>query len=95
MKEIKKVENTLLDRVEYTYEMEASSVPSRDSVKEEVVKKLKADEKLVSIEEIKSHYGTRIIHVSVYVYNSEDIKNRLVAKYIAKRNAPAPVEAEE
>lgn len=95
MKEIKKVENKLLDRTEYVFEMESSSVPSRDQVKQDIVKKLKADENLVSIEEINSHYGTRTIHISVYVYESEDVKNRLVAKYIAKRNAPAQVESEE
>ena len=70
MKEINKFENKLLDRVEYVFELEASSTPSRHDLKTEVVKKLKADEKLVSVENIKSHYGSRTIHLNVYVYDN-------------------------
>ena len=86
MKEIKKFENKLLDRVEYVFETQASSTPSRHSVKAEIVKKLKADEKLVSIQGITSHYGSRTIHVSAYVYSDLNVMQQLVPKHIAKRN---------
>lgn len=95
MKEVKKFENNLLDRVEYVFEMDASSTPSREDVKSEIVKKLKADEKLVSIERVKSHYGSRKIHVVAYVYSSEDVMKSLVAKHIAKRNEAQVAESEE
>lgn len=96
MKEVKKFENKLLDRVEYVFETDASSTPSRQDVKAEVVKKLKADENLVSVESVKSHYGSRKIHVSAYVYGNEEVMNSLVAKHIAKRNeVPAVAEGEE
>ncbi len=96
MKEVKKFENKLLDRVEYVFETDASSTPSRNDVKAEVVKKLKADENLVSVESVKSHYGSRKIHVNVSVYENEDTMKSLVAKHIAKRNeVPAVAEGEE
>lgn len=95
MKEVKKFENNLLDRVEYTFESNVSSTPSRQDVKAEVVKKLKADENLVSIESVKSHYGSRKVHVIAYVYTSEDAMKSLVAKHIAKRNEAPVAEAEE
>lgn len=93
MKEVKKFENKLLDRVEYVFESQASSTPSRADVKQEIVKKLKADEKLVSIEEVKSHYGSRTIHVKAHVYENEEVMNSLVAKHIAKRNEVPAQEA--
>lgn len=95
MKEVKKFENKLLDRVEYVFETQASSTPSRADMKEQIVKKLKADEKLVSIEEIKSHYGSRTINVTAYVYDNEEVMASLVAKHIAKRNEAPVAEGEE
>lgn len=94
MKEVSKFENKLLDRVEYIFETQASSTPSRQDVKAEIVKKLKADENLVSIQDISSHYGSQKIHVSVYVYDNADTMQSLVPKHIAKRNNPV-VEGEE
>ncbi|MCH8519285.1 MAG: hypothetical protein LAT82_00845 [Nanoarchaeota archaeon] len=94
MKEVSKVENKLLDRVEYVFEIQSSSTPSREELKTQIVKQLKADEKLVSIQEIKSHYGSQTIHIIVYVYESQDVMESLVPKHIAKRNNPA-VEGEE
>jgi len=95
MEQVKKFENKLLDRVEYVFEMSASSTPSRQDVKSEIVKKLKADEKLVSIESVKSHYGSRKIHIIAYVYDSEEVMKNLVAKHIGKRNEVPVAEAEE
>ncbi|MFT4244252.1 MAG: hypothetical protein ACMXYB_02235 [Candidatus Woesearchaeota archaeon] len=95
MKEVKKVENKLLDRVEYTFELQASSTPSRSELKAQIIKQLKVkDEELVSIQEIKSHYGSQTIQVIVYVYESKDVMQSLVPKHIAKRNNPAVEEAE-
>lgn len=95
MKQIEKIENKLLDRVEYVFEMQASSTPSRDTIKQEIVKKLKADEKLVSIEKVSSQYGSRNVYINVYVYDSEEVMNSLVQKHIQKRNEPAKAESEE
>lgn len=95
MKQIQKIENKLLDRVEYMFEIQASSTPSRETIKQDIVKSLKVDEKLVSIERVDSQYGSRNIYIKVYVYDSEDVMNSLVQKHIQKRNEPAKVDSEE
>lgn len=95
MEEIKKTENKLLDRTEYLFEMQASSTPSRESIKQDVVKKLGADDKLVSIEKVSSQYGSRNIYINVYVYENGDVMDSLVQKHIQKRNDPAKADSEE
>ena len=95
MKEIEKVDNKLLDRIEYVFEMEASSTPSRDTIKQDIVKKLKVDEKLVSIERVSSQYGSRNVYINVYLYDNEEVMKSLVKKHIQKRNEPAKVDSEE
>jgi VCBS repeat-containing protein len=97
MKIVKEFENKLLKRkeVELTTEVEGTTL-SRSDAKKQAVKALKADEKLVVVHSIKSHFGTRTVTVKVYVYEDEAILKKLTSSHILKRNEePAQEEAAE
>ena len=86
--EIKKeFENKLLKRKEYelVFDSKATTL-SRKEVKELAIKALKADESLLVVDSIKSYFGSTNSTARVYVYDNEEILNKLTPSYILKRN---------
>ena len=93
MKEIQKIENKLLDRVEYSCEIiSKGATKSRKEIIDEIVKKYKVDKKLVVLNEIKTHFKSEIIHISFYVYSNEKTMEDLTLKHIKARNDKAKEE---
>jgi len=69
----KDVENKLLARREILCDaVYSESTPSREKIKEEVVKKLNLDPKLTVVAKINQLYGITKSEVSVYSYKNEE-----------------------
>jgi len=69
----KDVENKLLARREILCDaIYSESTPSREKIKEEVVKKLNLDPKLTVVVKINQLYGVTKSEVSVYSYKNEE-----------------------
>ncbi len=74
-------ENKLLGRKEITASVTSTDkTPTRDSVKEELCKKLGLNPELVEIREIKQHYGIRVSDVVAYAYSTNEIMQKSVRK---------------
>lgn len=93
----KEFENKLLKRKEVVAEVETqNSTISRQDAKEQLAKKLKADEELIIIENITSHFGSRNATVTAFVYDDVETLKKITLKHILKRNeAPQSEEAQE
>jgi len=69
----KDVENKLLARREILCDaIYSKSTPSREKIKEEVVKKLNLDPKLTVVVKINQLYGVTKSEVSIYSYKNEE-----------------------
>jgi len=89
-------ENKLLGRREVSIVVENSdSTITRVEAKAQVVKKFEAEEDLVIIELIKSHYGNGDVLVKASIYDNKETLEKVAAKHIAKRNVTRVEEAEE
>lgn len=83
----KEFDNKLLKRKEVVAEIETqSTTTSRKEAKEQLAKKLKADEKLMIIENITSHFGSKLTTVTAFVYDDEETLKKVTLKHILKRN---------
>ena len=98
----KDVENKLLARREILCDaVYSESTPSRERIKEEVVKKLNLDPKLTVIAKINQLYGITKSEVSVYSYKNEEAMKiepkfkleRLNKKKAAEQQEQAKAEA--
>ncbi len=96
MKVIKELDNKLLKRKEVSYELDSEGTTiSRADIKAKAVKALKADEKLVVVNSINTHFGTTKTTALVFVYEDEETLNRLTPAHIQKRNEVKSEEASE
>lgn len=91
----KEFENKLLKRKELDLFFEGGAALKRDDVKSQVVKKFKADEKLVVVNKMSTSYGQRDLMAIVYIYEDEKIMSKLTLEHISKRNATKAEEASE
>jgi len=98
----KDVENKLLARREILCDaIYSESTPSREKIKEEVVKKLNLDPKLTVVVKINQLYGITKSEVSVYSYKNEEAMKiepkfkleRLNKKKAAEQQEQAKAEA--
>lgn len=70
--------------------------PSRQSIKDEVAKKVKADEKLVIIKKIQTYFGVNEAKITAVVYDNEEaMKSLEFKKMIEKHNKPEPKKEEK
>ena len=95
MKLVKEVENKLLKRKEIEALFENSPNLKKAEVLSQLSKKTKADEKLIVIEKMKNHFGSRDILVEAIVYENEEALNKITRSHIKKRMEKAtakPVE---
>ena len=85
---IERKENPLLDREEITFELhyDGESTPSRLSVQSKLAAIVNADAERTIIRKIKGKFGRQISIGQAYVYESIEIKNRVEADHIIKRN---------
>ena len=73
LKIINEKKQPLLSRVSYEMNIEGSKVtPSKDKIKEEISKKVKAKSELISIKKVYQHYGEAKVTVQAYVYSSKE-----------------------
>ena len=94
----KETENKLLKRKEIVVEISNDGATiSKQEIKSQLAKKLKADEKLIIINRIDSHFGSTLSSITAYLYEDEETIKKVSLKHILKRNeAPAQeVEAQE
>lgn len=95
MKVVSEKENKLLKRKDILAHFDGlKDTLSRVQVKAELVKKLKADEKLVIVDQIKIHFGSRDLDVTAYVYDNEKAMKKATSEHIFKRNYPPKAEEE-
>lgn len=93
---INQKENKLLNRkeVEAYLEEKAPSL-TRIELKNQLAKKLKVEENLIVIENIKTHYGKVGANVLAYVYADEVTLKKVTPEYLIKRNTAKVEEVEE
>jgi ribosomal protein S24E len=90
--------NPLLKRHEYRFEVAhaTAATPSRDSVRGEIAKLVKAPKDRVIIERMHARYGTATTRGDAIVYESVDAAKKVVRAHILVRNgllekaAPSP-----
>ena len=96
MKVIKENDNKLLNRKDVVAHFVHEGVTkSRAEIKSELAKKYKADEKLIIVREIKTHYGNRNFDVTAMIYNDEKSLKLIANNHFIKRNETKKEEAEE
>ena len=103
LKIINEKDEPLLSRKEVTAELyfEKAATPSNDKVKKNISSQLKADEKLIVIKKIDSHYGTTEAVVTAVVYTSKEEMEKIEPKKKEKKEKkpkaekPAPEKKEE
>ena len=80
--------NPLLKRHEYHFEIAhaTASTPSRDSVRGELSKLVKAPKERVIIERMHARYGTAITRGDAAVYDSTDAAKATAREHILVRN---------
>lgn len=89
-------ENKLLGRREVKVTIDNSEATiTRIDAKAQVVKQFKAEENLVIVESINTHYGNGNVLVEASIYDNKETLEKVVAKHIQKRNVSKTVEAEE
>lgn len=89
--EIKIIEqhaNPLLKRTEYRFEIDhaTAATPTRDSVRVELAKALKAPKERVVIEQMHAKFGIARSHGEAMVYDSTDAAKATVRTHILVRN---------
>lgn len=85
---VNKKENKLLHRLEVEAHLEEKApAQSRLDLKTELAKKLKVEEDLVIIHEVKNEYGKRSAVILAYVYEDAKAKNAVTPAYMLKRNS--------
>jgi len=88
----KDTENKLLARREILCDaVYSESTPSRERIKEEVVKKLNLDPKLTVVAKINQLYGITKSEVSIYSYKNEEamkIEPKFRLERLNKKKAP-------
>ncbi len=83
-------ENKLLGRREIKATASSTDkTPTKESVKEDICKKLSLDPELVEIREIKQHYGVRMSDILAYSYANKDIMSKSIRKSGEKGKKPA------
>jgi len=95
MKIIKENDNKLLCRKEVVafFENEGTT-RTRADIKSEIAKKFKADENLIIVREIKTHFGSQNFDVTAMIYDDEKSLKLIANEHFIKRNAPKTEEAE-
>jgi len=91
--EIKKnIENKLLDRKEIlaSHSNNGSATLTKKTVKTELAKKLKVDEKLIVLEKVEQHFGSDFVSIHAFVYPDEVKLKKATHNYLIKRNSNAP-----
>jgi len=88
IRKVKTLENPLLYRKEYVLAIihDASSTPSRDTLREEISKQLGVNKDLVVVRKIKTDFGTNVAKVEVHVYDSREKMLEIEPEYILRRN---------
>lgn len=92
--EIKIIEqhsNPLLQRTEYRFEIDHASAatPTRDAVRNELAKALKAPKERVVIEQMHAKFGIARSHGEAMVYDSTEAAKATVRTHILVRNGLA------
>ncbi len=94
--EIKKdFDNKLLKRKELEIFFEGGVALKRNEIKDQVVKKLKANANLVVVSFIKSYYGKRDLLAQVFIYENENVMKKLTLGHMQKRNEVKQAQQEE
>ena len=90
MKKVKEIENTLLKRKEYCFEMQAvDKTPLREEVRAQIIKLTKAKENLLVLDKIESLFGGKEVKVYAYIYEDEKTLKEVTPSHILKRNFKA------
>ena len=90
MKIISDEKNVLLKRREViaSVDFTEAKTPSREILRKEAAKLLKAKEEMVLVNKVSIEYGTQTARVDVLVYDDEVSMKAIEEKYIIKKHAP-------
>lgn len=72
--------NDLFGRKEFEIHVESNSTPSRDELGKLISEKLSSPVERMVIKKIDSNFGSNTFLIKVFVYNSEDEKNKIEPK---------------
>ncbi len=83
------VENKLLNRKEIKafHSNNGGATLTKKTVKSELAKKLKVDEKLIVLEKVEQHFGSDNVSIHAYVYPDETKLKKATHEYLVKRNS--------
>lgn len=82
-----KLDQPLLYRQELNLEVDyEKEVPSREFLREQIAKAVKADKEMVVVESIKSVSGKHLAKVQSHVYNDKKKMDLFVRDYLKKRH---------
>jgi ribosomal protein S24E len=79
MKITKKTKTPLLSRIDVVAEINhpEKRTPSREEIKEELSKELKADKKLILVDHIYTNYGDNKSEIIAYIYDSKETMEKI------------------
>lgn len=87
--------NPLLDRKEIKFEIQSKTTPTRESVKEELVGKTRADKNLIVIQSLKQRFGENVIEGYAKVYDNESSLKKIELEHVLNRKKKALKEKAE
>ena len=86
--EIKKqFKNSLLGREEIEFLIKENVAPSKEDLKKKLAEKFKKPENSIVIKTIYGNFGKREFLVNVFIYDSEEQKNKIEPKIKSKEKA--------
>tara|TARA_Y100000310_G_C20602888_1_gene773990 strand:- start:581 stop:1033 length:453 start_codon:yes stop_codon:yes gene_type:complete len=97
LKIIEEKENPLFNRKEISFEVQAKVVPSRLETMKSFSEKFSTPEENIKIKGIYGRFGTNVFSGSVFIYKTEEDKNRveIKKKKDVKKEAPKEEAKEE
>lgn len=96
MEKVKNFENKLLGRRELVLKLDLDAKTlGRFEAKAMIAKEFKAEEDLVIVKEILSHFGSRSVTIIANIYNSKEALDKVSRDHLIKRNTKAKAEGEE
>jgi ribosomal protein S24E len=87
IKEISKIENQLLERVELLINFDVGISPTvkKKEVMAYVLKQYKTKEELIIINKIGTSFKSGVCEANVYIYKNKEVLDKLTPKHIGER----------
>ncbi|MBI2042887.1 hypothetical protein HYT25_00685 [Candidatus Pacearchaeota archaeon] len=80
LKIISEKENPLFKRKEVYVEIESDTSIKKEDAEKMISKEFSTPEEWIAIKKISGNFGSKIFHISAFVYNSKEIKEEVEPK---------------